>query len=117
MKKKIIAIVLILTMLGAMGMTASAAESRASTIIPTLTFDGTTANCQASITGIGKTIDATLELWHGDTLVDSWDGTATSRLILSGSCTVTKGQTYTLKVSGTIGGVEFEGTPVSGTCK
>lgn len=116
MKRKFVAVILILTMLAALGINASAAEARATRVTPVLTFDGTSANCEVRITEFGKRIEATLELWQGNTLIDSWTGSASNRLIISETCTVVRGQTYTLKVSGTIGGEAFEGTPVSARC-
>ena len=116
MKKSFLAIVIILSMLVTMGMSGNAAESRTVTVKPILTFDNTTATCQVSISAARKQISATLELWHESTLVDSWTSTATARLVISETCSVESGKTYTLKVSGTIGGEAFEGVPVSATC-
>ena len=116
MKRKFVAVILILTMLVALGNSAKAAEVRTSQIVPSLSFSGTTATCKVTITEFGKRIEATLELWQGNTLIDSWTGSASNRLIISETCTVVRGQTYTLKVSGTIGGEAFEGTPVSARC-
>lgn len=97
-----------------MSLTANAAIQFAQTR-STLTFSGTTATCKAVISGVG-TIDATMELWYGSTLVDSWSDTATNRLTLTGTHTVVSGRTYTLTVSGTVNGVAFTGTPVTKTC-
>lgn len=116
MKKGLTAIVLVLVMVIRLGISASAAEARADTVTPQLSFNGTTAECEVTITSLGKSITATLELWQGSTLLESWDGAATTRLVINESCTVTKGKTYTLKVNGTIGGEAFEGTPFSATC-
>lgn len=116
MKKSLVSMVLVVSMLVLLGGKAMAAETRATTAKPTLSFEGTTATCQVNITAVGKQITATLELWQGNTLIESWDGTAATRLIISETCTVTSGKTYTLKVSGTIGGVAFEETSVSATC-
>lgn len=116
MKKSFVAMILILTMLVALGTSASAAEPRATQVTPELSFSGTTAYCKVTVTALGKQIVATLELWNGNTLVDSWTASASTRLVINETCTVIKGQTYTLKVSGTIGGVAFEGTPVSAKC-
>ena len=116
MKKRIVSVFLVAAILSALVATAAAAQSRAADYTPSLTFDGTTANCTISIMAIGKPITATLELWQGSTRVAKWSDSATSRLIIDEDCTVTKGQTYTLKVSGTINGVSFTGTPVTGTC-
>ena len=116
MKKRVVSILLAAAILSTLVLTVAAAESRSTKYAPILSFDGTTANCSVSITAIGKPITATLELWHGSTRVAQWSDSATSRLIIDEDCTVTKGQTYTLKVSGTINGVSFTGTPVTGTC-
>ena len=116
MKKRLVTVIMVLVMVIAQGMIASAAEVRTSQIVPTLSFSGTTANCKVSITQAGKKLEATLELWNGSTLVDSWTASASTRLVINETCTVVRGQTYTLKVSGTIGGEAFEGTPVSAKC-
>ena len=116
MKRSLVALFLTLVMLGSLGLGTNAAEPRAVQVTPVLTFDGTTATCKVSVTAVGKTIEATLELWCGSTLVNSWTASASTRLIISETCTVVKGQTYTLKVSGTIGGEAFQGTPISSTC-
>lgn len=112
-KKSLFPLLLVLIM--ATSITANA-SLRAKQVTPTLTFSGTTATCKSVIMDSGQRIDATMELWCGRTLVDSWSGSATSLLTLTGTCNVESGSTYTLKISGTIGGVSFTGTPVSKTC-
>lgn len=57
-----------------------------------------------------------MDLWYVNRLIDSWSGTATSVLYLSGSTQVVNGRTYTLTVTGTIGGVAFDAESVSGAC-
>lgn len=114
MKKWIIPIALILVC--ALTLSVSAIEPRATRITPSLTFSGTTANCTVIVSAVGSEIDVTMELWTGSTLVDSWNNDGTTRVVVEGSCTVTKGKTYTLKTYGTIDGVKFTGTSVSGTC-
>ena len=116
MKRKLMAVILAMVLVLTQGMAAHAAEIRSTDVIPTLAFDGTTAECQVRITAPGKKIVATLELWCGTVLIDSWPGTASTLLVINGSGTVVKGRTYTLKVSGTIGGETFQGTPISATC-
>jgi len=78
---------------------------------PTLSFVNGTAKCKVTLRASGQYIDATLELWQGGTLVDSWSDTGTGYLILSGSAPVTGGVPCTLTVSGTANGVAF--TPAS----
>ena len=55
-----------------------------------LTFSGTTATCSGSVSDLNKTI--------------------------YGTCTVTKGQSYTLIISGTVNGIPFSTTPLTKTC-
>ena len=87
MKKRIVSVFLVAAILSALVATAAAAQSRAADYTPSLTFDGTTANCTISIMAIGKPITATLELWQGSTRVAKWSDSATSRLIIDEDCT------------------------------
>ena len=60
------------------------------------------------------------EIWkisNKSTLVDSWSGTATTRLVLSGFCGVESGKVYVLYVSGTVGGESFFTQPVTVRCE
>ena len=70
---------------------------------PSLTFSGTTANCEITVTQSGKPITVVLELYQG-------------RVKVSGSTSVSSGGTYRLEASGTINGVSFTATPVTKTC-
>ena len=99
-----------------MCVSAYAVEPRITTVKPTLSFSGTTANCKVIISSPGDDIEATMELWNGNTLVDSWSDEGTTALTITGSCRVTKGVTYTLKVNGTVDGRTFNSSPLSGTC-
>ncbi len=80
---------------------------------PSITVDNNTANCTASVVMFGSTISATLELYQGDTLVDSWQKTGTGMVVFSENATIVRGLTYTLTISGTINGIDF--TPQSTT--
>ena len=100
---------------GFFSMTAEAAESRVATVNPYLSFSGTTANCSVSVTAFGKDISVTMQLCQGDTVLKTWYGSGRSVVSLSEEKSVVRGNTYTLKVSGTIGGEAFDGAPV--TCK
>ena len=81
-----------------------------------LSFNGTTANCYGSVTEVGKYIVATMTLSHNGSTVGSWSGSGMSVVPLSGSCTVVRGQSYTLVISGTVDGVPFSTTPFTKTC-
>lgn len=81
-----------------------------------LSFSGTTANCSATVTDAGKELDVTLQLWHGNVLIDSWPASGTGMVFVQGSSKVIKGETYTLIVTGTSDGKSFSSTPFSRTC-
>lgn len=115
MKKKWISVVIAMLLIVSLSLNA-AATIRATSIIPSLSFSGTTANCKVVVSASGKYIRATLQLWHGSTFVKSWSGSGTSRLVITGTCSVVSGQSYTLRVSGTIDGVAFTGTSITKTC-
>ena len=93
----------------------SAAEARASTILPQLSFRGNTVECSVMIREPGQQITATLELWEGCTLLDSWSGSGSSVLNLEGSHRAVSGRTYTVEVYGTIDGEAFEAASLSKT--
>lgn len=85
---------------------------------PNLSFSGTTANCTGRVTTGNEddSIVATLTLWHGNTFVYSWSGSGTDYVYLSGSCTVSKGETYTLTIDATVNGVSIPQKSISRTC-
>ncbi|MBO4838312.1 MAG: hypothetical protein J5493_02955 [Lachnospiraceae bacterium] len=113
MKRKSIMVLLIICLL----LASFPSRAKAASITPDLSFSGTTASCYVKITQRGKQITATMELWHGTTLVDSWSGNGTNSLTLNethNGCV--SGWTYTLKINGTIGGVAFSEITETATC-
>ena len=114
MKKRLIPLLLALVLL--LAVPAQAVSSRSLGVNPTLSFEGTTANCSVLISRAGSEINATLTLWKGNRVIDSWSGTGTSMLYISGSCTVRTGEEYVLRLTGTIDGEPMEVIAVRGTC-
>lgn len=117
MKKKVLACFFLAIMV--ISLNAQAAETperRIGDITPTLTFNGTTAVCELSIAQPNKKICATMELWQGKQLIDSWSGEGNGSLFLSETCAASKGKTYTLKAYGTIGGESFTARNVTKVC-
>ena len=102
MKKKTISLILALILLLSCSATAQATSVQAATP-------------SASIAKPGKTIHATLQLWQGRTMIDSWSGNGTSYLLITGSHEVTKGKTYTVKVVCTVDGQSFYVNPATAT--
>ena len=88
-------------------------------IHPSISFDGTTAECSVSIAADKPTdsIKATLTLWDGSKRVDSWIASGTGYLLFSDSTQVKKGKDYTLTVDVTIAGTSKPRASITGTCK
>jgi hypothetical protein len=115
MSKKWISLIFIMLFVVSLSLNA-AAVIRSTSIIPSLSFSGTTANCKVVVSASGKSINATLQLWCGTTLVKSWSSSGTSRLVIRGTYNATSGQSYTLRAVGTIGGISFTSTSITKTC-
>lgn len=92
-----------------------AVSARVPVVSPSVTFNGTEATCFVRITADrpADEISATMELWQGNTLIDSWSGTGTWSLKMEKTATVAKGKTYDLVINYSVNGVEK--TPVSTT--
>ena len=95
---------------------AGAAETRVARANITLTFQGSTAVCVASVQDEGKQVKATLELWCGTTMVGCWDASGTSLVEFDETATVTRGKTYRLTLVGTSNGKAFTPVNVTKTC-
>lgn len=114
MKRKIC--LLTVSLLFMMTFTAHAAQARLISPIINLRFEDSTALCSAVLTSAGDEMVLDLQLWHGDTLIKSWPASGNSVVTVSGSCPVTKGQTYDLFLTGTINGQSYTSPSVSRTC-
>ena len=95
---------------------AGAAETRVARANITLTFQGSTPVCVASVQDEGKQVKATLELWCGTTMVGCWDASGTSLVEFDETATVTRGKTYRLTLVGTSNGKAFTPVNISKTC-
>jgi type 1 fimbria pilin len=114
MKRRLCALAAVLVLV--MTMTAHAAPARTPRPNGSLTFNGTTATCSTTLSDYGKELDVELQLWQGSTLVASWPASGTSKVSVEGTCQVTKGQTYSLVVTGTAGSSDFSITLATKTC-
>ena len=104
MKKRVLAFLVIFVLL--LSAPAHAVSARSS-IVPVLTFDGTTANCSVSATGTLYTdkVSVVLKLWQGSNCIATWDDEKTYYVAISKSVTVKKGQSYMLTADVAINGV------------
>lgn len=113
MKKRIFPLVLVIVII--LGTGANAAIT-SFTIAPELSYTGTTADCGLYVRTQGKQINATLELWHGTSLINSWSSSGFGTLQLSKTATVCTGQMYTLRACVTIDGVQQPPVECHKTC-
>lgn len=113
--KRLISLASVVALVFVLCASVSAAKTRMILPTLTLTFDGTTAYCKTTVTNPGESIDATMVLKQGSTVIDSWSGTGTSVVCLEGKHTVSKGTTYTLEVFGTANSTPFSMTK-TGKC-
>ena len=114
MKKRILSLTLVLMLL--LSLTVYAAEPRAVSVTPKLSFSGTTATCKVSCAQADAMIALTLTLSCGGEEVASWTEADFDYVSISETVEVEEGKTYTLEVSGTVGGVWINGGSVSGRC-
>ena len=98
---------------------AQALEPRVANCSLSLTFDGTTAICEAICTGNSSTdqVKATIELYQGNTYLASWSNEETYFVAISGQRGVTRGKSYTLKLTYTINGVAQPEQSVTKVCR
>ena len=92
---------------------AYAVQSRAPAVLPSLSFSGTKATCEVLVTADNYMDDIYLEieLWRGSVKIENWTVSGEGFIDFSKTASVTKGNTYTLKVYAEINNVEI--TPVS----
>lgn len=116
MTKRMISVALLLVMM--LSISAQAAEVRAITGSPHLTFSGTTATCMVDCksTNTSDYISATLKLYQGDLYVSSWGSSGNGRVIISEHCTVKRGKEYRLVLSYSVNGQAQSSVSVNATC-
>ena len=116
--RKIALILAVVLVMSSLMVPAMAAEPKMVTVVPGLTFNGTTATCELRAVGNYLTDDlvATIRLYRGSTLIATWNTEADGYLFFSDTKTVTKGYSYTLKVDLTINGVDFPVADTTKTC-
>lgn len=117
MKKRIFPILFVLIML--FSSTAHAASTRAATVVPDISFSGTTATCTTFIAADRTTddIEAVIRLWQGNKCIETWNRSSVGILSFSGTATVTRGKTYRLTVDVTIAGKDLPRFYTEKTCK
>lgn len=114
-----IAMSLAVVMVLLLPVTAHAASSRYIRIYPSLSFDGTTANCSVIVIADSSSddVEATIELWQGSTCVEIWTESGTGNLIFKDTAHATRGKTYEMTADVTINGAAQPQVSVSAKCE
>jgi len=114
MKKRFAALSLALVLM--LAITAQAATF-ATSVVPEISFSGTTATCTVTARGnTGDSISIRAKLWQGSTCLKDWQTSGTGRVVLERTASVESGKTYRLTADVTIDGVKQTTKSVSGTC-
>ena len=116
MKKRLAAMVLAVLLV--LSISVCAAELRYTSIYPSLTFSGTTANCGANIEADNSTdtISAIITLKQGSTVIKNWTSSGVGELNFRKTAAVAKGGTYTLVVNAKVAGVALNAVSTTATC-
>lgn len=105
MKKGFLCLLLLMSMI--LAVPAYAASARTIDVVPDIEFNGTTATCTVRIMGDRTTdkISATMSLWQGSTLIDSWSANGAGILKIDETAQVVRNLTYNLTVNYSINGI------------
>ena len=107
MKKRTIALILVVVML--LSVSVFAVDARSKSITPGLSFNGKTANCSVAIVGdnMSDTISATITLCRGTTVLKTWTESGSGYIFFSDTYTVSTTGTYRLNADVTINGTTY----------
>ena len=114
--KRILAVVTVMLVFSCV--VASAATPYALGANPTLSFDDEVAECYVECRGTSTNdrIEATLTLYRGSTVIDSWSKSGKGSITISETCDVVSGVTYRLAVSWSVNGVQQNTVGTTKTC-
>lgn len=117
--RRIIAVVMVVSIFFMMTVSAKAAEQERSIAVPNLKFNGATATCslEVSANNTSDPIIASVTLKHGNTVVKQWlNMTASGYMNFSDTAHVVQGNTYTMQVLLYINGVLYPISDITKTC-
>ncbi|MBR3469627.1 MAG: hypothetical protein IKH28_08040 [Lachnospiraceae bacterium] len=117
--RKLISIFLAIAVMLWFGSTANAANSAYATIIPNLSFSGTTATCDLTVYAGYTTdsIEASVVLKNGTIPIKQWTNlTANGYMDFSDTAYVSHGSTYTMQVTLKINGVSYSVADITKIC-
>ncbi len=117
--RKLVALLSVFIIVFAMSVPVQAASESTMTVIPSLTFNGTTATCSLDVYAERTTdsIEATVVLKNGTIPIKQWPNmTANGYMIFSDTAYVTSGCTYTMQVTLKINGVSYAVADITKVC-
>lgn len=119
MAKRLISLFLALMLLFSIPVSVYAITPRALVLAPMLSFNGTTANCQLTVTAdtTADKLVAQIKLWDGDTCLRTWNVQGNGAIMFYDTHTVTRYRTYTLTADVTVNGVAEPTVSKSAKCK
>ena len=94
------------------------AASRATTIIPDISFTATTANCEVAVYGNRSTdyIEVTMKLMQGTTCYGSWSDSGYAYVYMYEVANIVQNYVYTLVAEVKINGVALTPVSISDKC-
>lgn len=94
---------------------ANAMLARNNSVDCTLDFVGNTAicSCEISTDHSNDWISATMELWKGNTVLNSWSSTGSESITMTQIANVTRYSTYRLKIYYTVNGIAQSSVEIS----
>ena len=96
---------------------AASAATNAVSAVPGLSYTGTTANCSGTVTAAGQSIVAVVSIWRGNAILDSWSDSGSNMVSIEETYDdCISNVSYTVKLSGTVGGVSFGTKSITRTC-
>ena len=105
-----VAALLVLAILFSMPCSVQAISTRSQPAVPNIIFSENTATCYVRIIGdtVSDSIQATIKLTHGKTVVATWQATGTGYIYFSETAPATPGETYNLIVYLTINNTAYQ---------
>ena len=116
MARKFLAVLLVVLL--AFPINAQAVMPRVISAAPSISYNGTTATCSATIIANSSTdtIQATLTLYHGTSITTRWTASGQGYLHTSRDVVVIRGWTYRLEVEYTVNGKQMTTAMVEKEC-
>lgn len=117
MKRRCMTCIILFVVILLIPVTAYASTHRALLINPRLQFEGMNAKCAVTIAAdTNDEIQATIRLWKGSSLIETWNENGTSYLLFSDDILVTTTGIYTLTVDTSVNGYSKPQFSSSATC-